>query len=281
MRSLKGQTEIATEALRDGLYLDELERQAVIVNSNIVFAWRKAIGGCSPTDPGVWAALQAALFAAIVVQRVLHPGTVRRYPRHQRQRESQDFADLRAERLRQRLGVAADTVLLRVKSVRDSFEHVDERLDQLMTPDAISLSDWYISSGRALVTPDPPSESSSRGYGLRVFFPEGGLLYFGSEALDLYALDLAMLRIRAAVGVARKELRRMAPGRNIFGGGQLVDLMPDEQVQRRAAGWLTDREGLGYGLGLRLIEHPESGSSDTERGVRHLALPSPATHVSP
>src|SRR5438132_494720 len=59
LRSLKGQTEEATNALRDGLYLDELKRQAIIVNNNIVFAWRRAVDGCSATDPEVWAALQA------------------------------------------------------------------------------------------------------------------------------------------------------------------------------------------------------------------------------
>jgi hypothetical protein len=259
IRSLKGQTEEATEALRDGLYLDELERQAVIVNSNIVFAWRRAMGDCSPTDPDVWAALQAALFAAIVVQRVLRPGRVRRYRHHQTQRESQDFAECRGRRLRELLGVTAEASLLRVQGVRDPFEHVDERLDQLMTPETISLSDWYISTGKALVTPGASSGSglSSGGYGLRVFFPAGGVLYFDSEALDLYALDIAMLQIREAINAARGSLQQKVRGRNVFGGSQLVDLLPEDHVQQRAAGWLADRDERGHGLGVRLVMPPD------------------------
>ncbi|MBO2448657.1 hypothetical protein J4573_16265 [Actinomadura barringtoniae] len=264
IRSLRGRTEEATAAVRQGIYLDELERQAVIVNSNIVAAWRRAIGGCSPTDPEVWAALQAALFAAIVVQRVLRPGRVRRHPHHQSQQESQDFADLRGQRLRAMLGVSADSALLRVGSVRDPFEHVDERLDQLMTPDAVSLSDWYISSGRALVTPGASSDSLREGYGLRVFFPAGGVLYFGDEVLDLYALDIEMLRIRDAINTARPELHRKAPSRNLFGGAQLVDLLPETHVQQRAMDWLSDRERRGHGLGVRLIVSPDDDSETTE-----------------
>jgi hypothetical protein len=264
IQSLRGQTEEATEALRDGVYLDEIERQAVIVNNNIAFAWRQAMGDCSPADPDVWAALQAALFAAIVVQRVLSPGRVYKYAHHQTQQESQDFAQRRGQRLRQLLGVPSDASFLRVQKVRDPFEHVDERLDQLMTPEASSLSDWYISTGRALVTPNAEASPglSSVGYGLRVFFPAGGVLYFGNETLDIYELDIAMLDIREAISVARTELQQKVRGRNIFGGGQLVDLLPESHVQQRAAGWLADRDRRGHGLGVSLIVPTDGEASE-------------------
>ena len=256
IRSLRGQTEEASASLRDSVYLEELERQAVIVGDNIASAWRRAMGGCSSTDSRVWAKLQAALFAAIVVQRVLQPGRVHRYPHHQARQESQDFADARGNRLRGMVGLAADAVLLRTQSVRDPFEHVDERLDQLMTPDAISLSDWYISTGKAFMTPESSGNSTIGGYGLRVFFPEGGLLYFGRKSLDLYALDIEMLELRRAIDSARKELEKRVVGRNLFGGSQLVDLLPVEHVRRRADAWLSEREQRGQGLGVRLVEVP-------------------------
>ncbi|MFJ5841034.1 hypothetical protein ACIQGO_30545 [Streptomyces shenzhenensis] len=253
VRSLKGSDPVASEVLRDMVYLDELDRQAGIVNNNIVFAWRRAAAECSPTDAKVWSALQAALFAAIIVQRILYPGSVHQYPHHKTQKESRDFARRRGQRLRDLLGEAADAEIIRLtKDVRDPFEHVDERLDQLMTPDAIALSDWYISTGRALLTPE--TGAGSTGYGLRVFYPEGGFLYFGREKLDLYVLDLAMLRLRAAIGVAQGDLQKKIRGRNLFGGSQLVDLLPEGGAHQRAEYWLAERQEFGHGL-----THPTGG----------------------
>ncbi|MGQ4439863.1 hypothetical protein ACN6LI_004736 [Streptomyces violaceoruber] len=247
IRSLKGSDPVASEALRDMVYLDELDRQAGIVNNSIAFAWRRAAAECSSTDAKVWSALQAALFAAIIVQRILHPGGVRQYPHHKTTNESRDFARRRGQRLRDLLGEAADAEIVRLtKDVRDPFEHVDERLDQLMTPDAIALSDWYISTGNALLTPE--SGSGSVGYGLRVFYPEGGFLYFGREKLDLYGLDLAMLQLRAAIGAAQGDLQKKIRGRNMFGGSQLVDLLSEGHAHQRAEYWLAERQRLGHGL---------------------------------
>jgi hypothetical protein len=246
-RSLKGSDPVASEALRDLVYLDELDRQAGIVSTNVAFAWRRAASGCSQTDAKVWSALQAALFAAIIVQRILHPGGVRQYPHHTTQQESRDFAQMRGQRLRDLLGEVADAEIIRLtKGVRDPFEHVDERLDQIMTPDAIALSDWYISAGKALVTPEAGVDSG--GYGLRVFYPEGGFLYFGHERLDLYRLDLAMLQLRAAIGTAQDDLQEKVRGLNTFGGSQLVDLLSEGRAHERAEGWLAERRRLGHGL---------------------------------
>ncbi|MFD1662538.1 hypothetical protein ACFSL4_31290 [Streptomyces caeni] len=247
MRSLKGSDPVASEALRDTVYLDELNRQASIVNNNIAFAWRRAAAECSPTDAKVWSALQAALFAAIIVQRILHPGGVHQYPHHKTQKESRDFARRRGQHLRDLLGKAADAEIIRLtKDVRDPFEHVDERLDQLMTPDAIALSDWYISTGRALLTPE--TGVGSVGYGLRVFYPDGGFLYFGREKLDLYLLDLAMLQLRTAIGAVQGDLQKRTRGRNAFGGSQLVDLLPEGRAYQRTEYWLAERQQLGHGL---------------------------------
>ncbi|MFF8855650.1 hypothetical protein [Streptomyces althioticus] len=247
MRSLKGANPVASEALRDMVYLDELDRQAGIVNNSIAFAWRRAAAECSPTDAKVWSALQAALFAAIIVQRILHPGGVRQYPHHKTPKESRDFARRRGQRLRDLLGEIADAEIIRLtKEVRDPFEHVDERLDQLMTPDAVALSDWYISAGKALLTPE--NGLGTVGYGLRVFYPDGGFLYFGREKLDLYQLDLAMLQLRAAIGAAQGDLQKKIRGRNMFGGSQLVDLLPEGHGHRRTEYWLAERQRLGHGL---------------------------------
>ncbi|WP_407564096.1 hypothetical protein [Streptomyces sp. 184] len=239
-----------------------MERQAVIVNNHIAFAWKRAMrDDCPPNDPEVWASLQAALFAAIVVQRILHPGKVRKYPQHQSQRKSQEFAQCRGERLRNLLGQAADASVLQLtKNVRDPFEHVDERLDQIMVSDPISLSDWYISTGKALVTPRLMTESSKpKGYGLRVFFPAGGVLYFGSDVLDLYELDVSMLELRAAIDAAREKVRTKISGRSMFGGSVVVDLLTAEGIQKRVESWLMEREGRGHDVGVRVGVQSETG----------------------
>jgi hypothetical protein len=205
INTLRGPNDQVTEHFRQLPYLRELKRQATIFNDNVENAWRRALGPTNaPDDLAVWASLQAALFAAIVVQRLLRPskGSVRKQPHHSTRGESQALADARGERLRTLLEVPDNAIFFTVTKIRDAFEHVDERYDGIMRDDVVGFSDWYITDGMASVTlrpsdRDPTPEHVS--HGLRVFFPAAGALYFDDNMVDLYLLDLAMLDMREMV----------------------------------------------------------------------------------
>lgn len=244
MWSLRGETPKATEALQTLLYLRELDRQATIFGA--CFDNARRLGLLANTDQDdmvVWANLQGALFAAIVVQRLLRPveEQVRKHDHHRSRGESKRFAVARGKRLRKLLSVPDDPALFTVAEVRNDFEHVDERLDGLMRPDVICVSDWYISAG--VVSQTGPS-GDSMGYGLRVFMPNSGRLFYDTRVLDLYHLDLNMLDLRALIGQVTPQVAAGFTGRGLFGGTQAVTFAGNATERTRL--WLADRAGRGH-----------------------------------
>jgi hypothetical protein len=237
----------SSAAARDRVYLDELARQAEIATQNIAEAWKRGMQIPDVRDPVTWSLLQGALFAAIVVSRILRPRGVRKYPTLTRD-DSQKYAASRGSRMRKLLEVGDDSPLFTVEDVRHSFEHVDERLDAKFAGGVHSLSDWYITDGDAAVTPDQPLKAG--GVGLRIFFPAGGILIFEHNEVDLYELDYALLQLRKQARSVRDHLRTVGRGR--FGGQQMVKLMSPDIVQYRCQRWLQMRTEMGVPLDVAL-----------------------------
>ena len=238
MQSVLFPDDESTKAARDLIFLQELQRQAEIATTNFEHGWRRGMGTKDPHDALTWSLLQAGLFAAIVVKRLLWPGRVREYPGLS-ESDSQSIARERGKRLRSILEIEDDSPLLRVAAVRDSFEHIDERLDVATMPVVQCISDWYITVGGLTATSD-----DGRAVALRAFNPAAGVLLFGDKILDLYALDLALLRLRQKV--IEKTLEHAPKGRGTFGGHRLVAFDPEE-VRRAATEWVAERKRLGHG----------------------------------
>ena len=154
MYSLTGPNGAGTELAADRLFLKEIVRQATVFNIAFERAWLRAINPATPyQDLEVLADIQSALFAAIITRRVLSPEGVKKHPRHDRRADSQRWADDRAARLRAHLGIRQDSPIFAVTDVRNSYEHIDERIDVLTTGgDAASVTDWSISDGTAFTT---------------------------------------------------------------------------------------------------------------------------------
>jgi len=153
MRTLTSSGQAVDQDLHDGVYLDELDRQALIADAALTTAWQRGMT-CTADDAPTWSPLQAALFAGIVVARILNPGdAVRPYPGQNKQ-QAKAHAQARGQRLRHRLGVDLSSPLFDVTAVRDSLEHFDERLDAALAPNPTNIRDWHITDGVAYVTPD-------------------------------------------------------------------------------------------------------------------------------
>ncbi len=73
LRSLTSSGQAIDQDLLDGVYLDELDRQALIADAALTTAWQRGMT-CTVDDAPTWSHLQAALFAGIVVARILNPG---------------------------------------------------------------------------------------------------------------------------------------------------------------------------------------------------------------
>lgn len=219
------------------------------------------MGVDSPQDDLTWAHLQSALFASIVVSRLLRPARVSRpYPGLTRE-QSQKHAEARAQRLRQALDVAGDSNLFDVAAVRNPLEHFDERLDAAMVTAPSSVSDWYITDGPALLGEEPASEdvdTPSSGVGLRAYFPLGGVLLFDRVRLDVFGLDAALIELRQSTErYLAESVTRTGGGATAFGPHQLVDVLPPEQATARCHEWLKWRQQVGAPLNVRLVTDDE------------------------
>jgi hypothetical protein len=241
IRSIDYQDPASREAAHDRIFLDELYRQAEIANRNIAQAWGRASNTQDVHDPQTWSLLQGALFAAIIVTRILKPRDVRSYP-PLTAKESRELAELRGSRLRTLLEIDEDSDLFSVDVVRNSFEHFDERLDARLVAGAQTIADWYITDGTALMTPEQPHGPG--GVGLRVFFPAGGILYFDRDELDLFRVDIALLDLRRQVESARQRLKAQIKGRGRF-TIQAVHLMTSDEAHSRSQEWLRMRTEAG------------------------------------
>lgn len=270
VQSLQGPHKEATEALRDLLYIGEVERQACIVNEAIGRAWIRAMQDATPTDDrAVWSDLQSALFAAIIVQRLLlpAPGSVHKRPQLESKAKSQRYAERRGKRLKELLEVPEQMAegLFSVSAVRDPLEHIDERFDEVVLANAASVSDWYITDDG--MGAGPALEAKGDGHGLRAFYPLGGLLQFSGKRLDLFRLDYAHLQLRK-IGVpaahATLDSRRQSDqgGYNTF-SFRNVQFMPEDQAVSRCRRWMQLRAEQDEGLGVALGERRASSQSKT------------------
>jgi hypothetical protein len=199
----------------------------------------------------IWADLQACLFAAIVVERILRPNlqTIRANGGRTKP-ESRAYAAQRSRDLLDLLEIPDDAAMFAVANVRDPLEHFDERIDSAALSGAASVTDWYVSHGAIARTPaGVPKEQAS--LGLRVFVAPLGLLLFDDQQLDLFALDISLLALRANMPDAREKLRNSHPsaGRYYFGSGQLVSIGA-EHWQQRLGAFLVKRTELGHPLDI-------------------------------
>jgi hypothetical protein len=162
-----------------------------------------------------WRHLQSALFAGIIVHRLItrHPG------------------------LKGTLNLPTDeqdTPILHMYRARNALEHIDQRFDTaIKSPNISSLADWYIADTHLIVSSDEVLA------GGRAFSPRLGLLFYDSEPLDMFMLDLDMLRLLHNTREAQAEVLDPLQGRSQFGGGKIVELDTDAS---RVEGWTWDRE---------------------------------------
>lgn len=247
LRSVSGETEEITEALQLMVYVEEVGRQAEIATRFLTRAWLRAMRPETDThDTMVWGDLQAALFACIVIQRMVQPGAAFRHPEATRAERQQRLKD-RSQQLNDILQLDDDFPVLKVRQIRNAFEHFDEQLDALVLAGRVSFIDWQISKdGLSMRT--PPGEDGPVLQALRAFHPAAGTLHFGDLLLDLFSMDCALLQLMdERVPRALKELEaKSATGPKLFGASQLIHLVPPAQVEPRLAEWLRVREEIGH-----------------------------------
>ncbi|WP_421743313.1 hypothetical protein [Cellulomonas sp.] len=223
------------------VYLHACERQASIALRSLRRVW--ALEG-DPPDPGVWDAvkdvdgvwadLQSAMTAGIILSRLLKPTGVYAHS-GLTQEEARTRADARGAALRAALEVPPDSPVIGIKRVRDSLEHVDERIDAVVgAGNVYSVSDWYLATGGYFgTTPsDVPLPSNARHVNLRTFVPRLGVLVFDRDTVDLFAYEVGLQGLMIAAAKARRQLR--VPGRTYsYGQAQIRTWTPEIEGARR------------------------------------------------
>jgi hypothetical protein len=185
------------------------------------------------------------MFAGIVLARLLDPRpqsiSKKANPdQRERHKRRQEMASKRADALRALLDVDSQSHLLQIRKVRDSLEHFDERIDDLLlSGDVASVSDFHIAfGGQFLDVPDHeagPAGLERRHVTLRQFAPELGLLFYGTESVDLFAYEAALHSLLSAMPEAYE---RVTPSLTIgmpFGAGRLSWWDEEIAAARRAA----------------------------------------------
>lgn len=242
MRASKGATEDASAALAEEMYLIELDRQARIFNRSFFDAMRAAL--VTGDDEECWRHLQASLFAAIIVNRLVDPVGVLGAG-WATKAEGRAVAETRSRRLRELVGLpdpeASELPVYAVRNVRNAMEHIDERLDRIAQSGAeLSMSDWYVSDGRLLVVTGADHKTAPTG-GLRSFVATAGRLFFNDESVDMFELDLQMLAIRNNIREAMPGVKSRLRGRFTFGGTQVVEFSDAIPRVAALASWETER----------------------------------------
>lgn len=162
------------------------------------------------SDPlAVWADLQGAITAGIVLSRLLRPGKV-----HARKpltvTESQTRSDARGVRLRSLLSVSNDSVLLTIGKVRNPIEHIDERFDSVIENDRVfSISDLYVAGELYFDDLLDSEENVDHGgvhVNMRTFLPFSGEVLYGDLRFDLFRFENHLLGLLKAVPEARQTL---------------------------------------------------------------------------
>ncbi|MEU7715321.1 hypothetical protein AB0B03_25670 [Micromonospora chalcea] len=244
VQSIKGADGTSTQNLKLLFYLIEIERQAKIFNDSFESAVEAAAAG---SNPEAWQNIQAAMFAGIIVSRmVTHgqdpkgegwPGT-----KGQAKKLAKEAKKTRIKELRRLLALPdnEDYPLYELSRIRNSLEHIDEWLDTaLCAPsDVAALSDWYL-AGRSLIH-SPDDLSMGEGVaGLRGFSPETGRAIFHRHQYDLFVIDIEMAKAYHNSREVQTDLLKEIRGSCLFGGGQ-VFLFTDELDQRHDW-WRSER----------------------------------------
>lgn len=125
MRAGKAPTTEGQQALHDIVYLEELIRQGDIFSASFLAAMDAALVRSDAAE--CWRHLQSAMFAAIVIYRLVDASGARR--------AHKAAALARAERLRTMCGMdtagGRASAIFKVTGIRDAMEHIDERLDRV------------------------------------------------------------------------------------------------------------------------------------------------------
>jgi|GEM_PF-3865210 len=221
-------------------YLTVLGEQSRLALLHLTRLW--AIEG-DPPDPTVWiqarrsdvvemiwAEIQGALFAGIVVSRILDPRAVRGNS------ELQLRAHERGDALRTLLSVADDSALLSVGEVRDAFEHLDERMDRVVhAGDVVSVSDLAINWGGCFESLRP-GEADGRGgmrhVNMRAFAPDAGYLIYDDKRLDLWAWEVELHNLLIEI----RDVHKAQPARDRrapYGAAKPMHWSPDEVAARQ------------------------------------------------
>ena len=248
----------AREAAINCYYLTELDRQAELAANSIHFAVMRGRETEDTSDPKVWGALQNSLFAAICIARLLKPGAIRKAHRGKTRNDSQAAADKRGAELRRILDVEDDCHILDVYAVRNAYEHYDEHFGHHLANGAECFADWYITDGAVLRT--PPNEEAPRAVGIRIFYPDGGVLLFEDKELHLFELEVELIELRVKIADALKELRPKLDSRAWFGGHTPDALMSKRQADQRFMSWQIYRAKALEALANR--KKPGSATAD-------------------
>ena len=216
------------------------------------------------SDPlEVWADLQGALTAGIVLSRLLKPLNVHsRHPLTQKQAQANSNA--RGERLRSLLDIPDNSVLLTIRAVRDPVEHIDERLDRAVEDDsAASISDLYIAHmmyHNDRLNDSVESAPTPLHANMRTFLPVTGHILYGAEQFDLFAYEEALLKLLSAVPAARKLIDEDRPrsGGRSFGSSQPVLINPVYIDERRSVLASMRKARSTPGLRSAKVDDPQS-----------------------
>lgn len=230
------------------LQLAECERQARIAALHIDRAWELTERHAGPSDDTlIWAELQGAMTAGIILSRMLRPTGVRPRAPLSRTKSQQRSAGRGAELCRL-LSVDDASPLLKISAIRDPIEHFDERIDTVVEQGAASVSDFFIAKQGYLATGPtllPNGRAASPMVALRVFAPWPGLLIFNGQVFDLFAYEEALHKLidqdyPHAVAAVIEEEREWTTSH--FGSAQQLAWRADD-VERRRARWSSFREG--------------------------------------
>lgn len=230
------------------LQLVECERQARIAALHIDRTWELTERRAGPGDDTlIWAELQGAMTAGIILSRMLRPTGVRQRAPLSRTKSQQRSADRGAE-LRRLLSVDDASPLLKISAIRDPIEHLDERIDTVVEQGAASVSDFFIAKQGYLATGPtqlPDGRAVPPMVALRVFAPWPGLLIFDGQVFDLFAYEEALHRLidedyPLAVAAVIQEEQEWT--RSHFGSAQQLAWRADV-VERRRARWTSFRQG--------------------------------------
>jgi len=134
----------------DDWVLERYEQEIVVQAGMMDIAWRELHEARAAEDDfRTWNAIQSILTAGACISRILglgQKGPTRNKGCEQARRERQ-------EQLRKRLGLNDDSSPLGDRTVRNHFEHFDERLDEWANQSVPAFSDLDI------LPPDQPSGS--------------------------------------------------------------------------------------------------------------------------